>query len=314
MELTPRQVEIRETLLGLGESRPTFDADLADKLRTRLDNDLGAIEFGEKIVVAKHAIQAVLDCEGRYRSSLYEPFAWSVPTVRGKVAHRAIERLVIRGNRDDPLGLTEEVMTHFVDTADDEPGGPGDFLAQATRPEQDEILRDAGDVVTKFAIDWPPISRKWIPRVESVSSHVLCGGKLELRGRVDLALGAPKGTEGRVFVVDLKTGREHASHIHDVRFYALVETLARGVPPYRVATYYLDAGMFRAEDVTVETLEVACRRTVDAVRLIDEIQGGREPRLTPNPSCAWCGARPDCGPGTAWLVDRQSLSEDPELP
>lgn len=314
MELTPRQHEIRETLLGLGQERPTFDAGIADELRARLELDLQSIDFREKMVVGKHAIQTVLDCEGRYRSSLYEPFAWTVQTVRGKVAHRAIERLVIRGDRGDPLGLTEEVMTHFADTADDEPGGPGDFLVHATPPQRDEILRDAGDVVTKFAIDWPSIPRRWIPRVESVSSHVLCGGLVELRGRVDLAIGTPQGNEARVFVVDLKTGREHASHIHDVRFYALVETLARGVPPYRVATYYLDAGMFRAEDVTVETLEVACRRTVDAVRLIHEIQAGREPRLTPNPSCSWCGARPDCGPGTAWLADRQTRQEAPDLP
>jgi hypothetical protein len=314
VELTPRQREIRETLLGLGEERPTFDAGIADGLRARLERDLESIDFREKMVVGKHAIQAVLDCEGRYRSSLYEPFAWSVQTVRGKVAHRAIERLVIRTDRENPLGLTEEVMTHFVEAADDEPGGPGDFLRSASRPELDEVLRDASDAVTKFAMDWPPISRKWIPRVESVTSHTLCDGKVELRGRVDLALGLPEGNEARVFVVDLKTGREHPAHINDVRFYALVETLARGVPPFRVASYYLDAGMFRAEDVTLETLEVACRRTVDAVHLIHEIQAGREPKLTPNPSCTWCGARPDCDPGTAWLADRRSRREDPDLP
>jgi PD-(D/E)XK nuclease superfamily len=313
MELTPRQSQIRDELLGLGDSRPTFDPDLAPRLRARLESDLDSLELRERLVVGKHAIQAVLDCEGRYRSSLYEPFTWNVQTVRGKVAHRAIERLVIRGDRADPLGVTDAVVNHFVDTADDEPGGPGDFLRAATPAQLDEILRDAGDAVTKFAMDWPPISRKWIPRVESVTSHSLCDGRIELRGRVDLALGMPEGNEARVFVVDLKTGREHPAHIHDVRFYALVETLARGVPPFRVASYYLDAGMFRSEDVTTEILEVACRRTVDAVHLIHEIQAGREPKLTPNPSCSWCGARPDCEPGTTWLADRTARREEPEL-
>jgi hypothetical protein len=314
VDLTPRQREIREMLLGLGAARPTFAPDLAEQLRARLESDLDGIDLREKLVVGKHAIQAVLDCEGRYRSSLYEPFAWNVATVRGKVAHRTIERLVIRGDRSDPLGTTDAVVQHYVDTADDEPGGPGDFLRSASPPELDEVLRDASDAVTKFAMDWPPISRKWIPRVESVTSHTLCDGKIELRGRVDLALGMPEGNEARVLVVDLKTGREHPAHINDVRFYALVEALARGVPPFRVASYYLDAGMFRAEDVTLETLEVACRRTVDAVHLIHEIQAGREPKLTPNPSCTWCGARRDCEPGQAWLADRRSRQEDPELP
>jgi PD-(D/E)XK nuclease superfamily len=314
VDLTPRQAEIRDTLLSLGQPRPTFDAAVAGELRARLEDDLTSLELGEKIVVSKHAIQAVLDCEGRYRSQLYEPFGWSVQNVRGKVAHRAIERLVISGDRDDPLGLTEAVMDHFAATADDEAGGPGDFLRAATAAQHDEVLREAGDAVTKFAIDWPPISRRWIPRVESTTSHPLCDGLIELRGRADLALGKPEGNEARVLVVDLKTGREYPAHIHDVRFYALVETLARGVPPFRIATYYLDSGTFRAEDVNRETLEVAVRRTVDAVRLIHEIQTGREPRLTPNPSCSWCGARHDCEPGAAWLADRAARQEDPELP
>ncbi|MGH9027501.1 MAG: PD-(D/E)XK nuclease family protein [Acidimicrobiia bacterium] len=314
MDLTPRQAEIRDSLLGLGQDRPRFAPALAQELRARLDADLAALDLGEKLVVSKHAIQAVLDCEGRYRSQLYEPFAWSVQNVRGKVAHRAIERLVISGQRDDPLGLTEAVMDHFASTADDEPGGPGDFLRAACDADRDLVLGEAGDAVTKFAIDWPPISRRWTPRVESTTSYPLRDGMIELRGRVDLALGRPEGNEARVLVVDLKTGREYPNHIHDVRFYALVETLARGVPPFRVASYYLESGTFRAEDVSAETLEVACRRTVDAVRLIQEIHTGREPQLTPNPSCDWCGARHDCGPGGAWLADRRARQEAPDLP
>ena len=39
-----------------------------------------------------------------------------------------------------------------------------------------------------------------------------------------------------------------------MRFYALLMTLRFGVPPYRVASLFLDSGEWQAEEVAEETL------------------------------------------------------------
>ena len=54
-------------------------------------------------------------------------------------------------------------------------------------------------------------------------------------------IGRPAGDESRKVIIDLKTGRPNARHRQDLGFYALLETLARGVPPRKLATFYLDA-------------------------------------------------------------------------
>ena len=74
----------------------------------------------------------------------------------------------------------------------------------------------------------------------------LCDERIVLRGKYDLALGRAQGTEARVLIVDFKTGDRHGSHLDDLRYYALLETIRNGVPPFRVATYYLDASTFGA--------------------------------------------------------------------
>ncbi|MGH2672894.1 MAG: hypothetical protein ACRDHC_07950, partial [Actinomycetota bacterium] len=61
-----------------------------------------------------------------------------------------------------------------------------------------------------------------------------------------------------------------------------------GVPPYRVATLYLDSGEWQAEDVEARMLGRAADRVVDAVRAAAASQAGRVASLTPGPYCRWC--------------------------
>ncbi|HRE02145.1 MAG TPA: hypothetical protein PLV68_12655, partial [Ilumatobacteraceae bacterium] len=72
-----------------------------------------------------------------------------------------------------------------------------------------------------------------------------------------------EGRESRKLIVDLKTGRVHSRHREDLRFYALVETLSRQVPPRKLASFYLDAGEPVVEDVTEALLRSTLRRTLD---------------------------------------------------
>jgi hypothetical protein len=125
-----------------------------------------------------------------------------------------------------------------------------------------------------------------------------------LNGKVDLSLGhAPRGTTANKVLVDLKTGGFSPNHQDDLRFYALIETVRLGTPPRRLATYYLDSGQFRVEDVTEALLWSATRRTVDGARKMAELRTReREARFLPGPGCRWCPISDTCEPGQAWLA------------
>jgi hypothetical protein len=108
-----------------------------------------------------------------------------------------------------------------------------------------------------------------------------------------------------VLIVDFKTGRMQRMHIDDLRFYALLETLRVGVPPFRLATFSLDSGTWVAEDVDEDILLATVRRVVAGVRKLAELgplaTDSRQPLLTPGPACRWCPAGPEC-PGARQLL------------
>src|SRR5262249_59512572 len=111
-------------------------------------------------------------------------------------------------------------------------------------------------------------------------------GLIQLVGRVDLTLGAPRGNEPRKVIIDMKTGAASAQHRDDLRFYALLETIRMGVPPRRLATYYLDAGRAEVEDVTPALLESALARTVDGTRqLVEVLRAQRAADVSPGATC-----------------------------
>lgn len=68
-------------------------------------------------------------------------------------------------------------------------------------------------------------------------------------------------------------------------------------PPYRVVSYYLDAGTWIYDDVDLDYLEAAARRTLEGVKRLVELAGGRDPRLSPDRGCFICPASTDCEPG-----------------
>ena len=93
------------------------------------------------------------------------------------------------------------------------------------------------------------------------------------RARSTSSVGVAEGIRAGKVLIDLKTGGFSPSHLDDLRFYALIETIKLGVPPRRVATHYLDTGKLVPEDVTEATLAVAARRVVDGVRRWLELRG-----------------------------------------
>jgi hypothetical protein len=90
-------------------------------------------------------------------------------------------------------------------------------------------------------------------------------------------------------LIDLKSGGVSHRHREDLRYYALVETLVREVPPRAVASFSLEAGDAVVESVSEGMLRSSLRRTLDAVERMIELQvEERSPRPVPSAGCFRC--------------------------
>ncbi|HEX2043078.1 MAG TPA: PD-(D/E)XK nuclease family protein [Acidimicrobiales bacterium] len=301
--LTPAQRRVVVELMAQGRQRPRFAADVAEGLRRQLEDSLGPLlgadlPSAEALWLTKSALGQVHACEAHHLAERGESFQWNARTARGTVAHRALELSVSTRGRLPPLDLVDRAIASLG--ADHPRGTLRPWLSGASDLDVADLRSGANEVVTKFLECWPPLKPAWSPRTETAIGAPLCGDQVMLWGKVDLVLGQARGDEARALVVDLKTGRPYPSHLDDLRFYALVQALRVGVPPFRVASYYLDTASFHVEDVTVDTLALAVRRTVDGVRKLVELRAGRAPAITPGPACSWCRLAQSCDGARRW--------------
>jgi len=297
-DLTPTQARAMRELFGQGQPRPRFDPDLGVKVRTALETELAPVVArlapGDRVSVRKGQLALVHSCEGGFVASEDAGFpGWSLPTVRGVVAHKTLELALVMASPPPPLDLVDLAIERIIEGGDD--WTPRSWLLSSGEAEVAEVRAAAADWVTKFNETFPPVRREWCPRVESPLKALLCDEQAELRGKVDLALGRPQGVTATVLIVDFKTGRLAPVHVEDLRFYALIHTIRLGVPPFRVATFDLDAGSWHAEDIDLDILHAAARRVVAGITAIVELRrGDRPPALTPGPQCRWCPAQNRC--------------------
>lgn len=303
--LNPAQQAVIAQLGAPGDDRPVFPADLAESLRADLEAGLAPLVAGrgpdDPLVLTKHALGGVHGCQARWVATAGRRFEWSVPIARGTVAHKAVELSVHVRGEPTPLDLVDLAITRLGEGDD----GLADWLRTCSDVERAEVRAEANDRVAAFLDCWPPLRRTWAPVTESKVRAELCGGRVQLRGKVDLTLGRASGprASGKV-LVDLKTGGFAPDHLHDLRFYALIETVRLGVPPRRVASYYLESAWMAPEDVTVGLLDSAVARTVAGARALAALQDGTtEPVRRPGAACRWCPVRSGCEPGEAWIAN-----------
>jgi hypothetical protein len=296
-ELNPRQREIYDELLLVGQQRPSADRTIAERLRARAGEELGHIAGEERLSVNKHKLGWASTCPGYLRAKEDEDFEWRPANVRGKVIHRAMESLILSAYRRLPLEVAQAALDDLAE-GDDE--GLAEFLRSLGDSARHDLVRDANDRLVKFVGDWPPIGAHWYPRIESPA--VVAFGRVTLRAAYDLALGIPNGDSARTFIVDFKTGDERDEHRDQARFYALVETLRSRTSPFRVATYYLDSGDYTFDDVDAALLEGTLDAVVDTVRTMATVHSGAPLVYEPGFTCRWCPARPDCADGQEWLA------------
>ena len=301
-ELNPAQRQIVDLLGAGGGERPTFDADLGPHLRTQLERGLAdvaaALDPDDALVVNKHALSSVHGCEARFLAERDERFEWSVPKARGSIAHQAIEMGVWWKGEPVPADLVAETLAKRTTESD----SLSDWLRTCTDADRAELTGQAVERVTTFFECFPPLKAKWRPALEGKLRAELFEGRISLRGKYDLSLGSAQGTTAGKVIVDFKTGGFSPSHVDEMRYYALLDTLKVGTPPRLVATYYLESGQPHPESVTVDLLEAAVARTIDGVIRMTELDAHPEAaRKRPSRACRWCGLLASCDEGRAHL-------------
>jgi hypothetical protein len=300
--LNPAQREVLDLLGAPLDARPTFAADLRDDLRTELEAALGHlaedIHPDRPVWISKHTLSSVHGCQVRLLAEEEIGFEWTIPTARGTVAHKAIELSVHWRGEPTPTELVDEALGRISNGGD----GLAEFVQRCSEGDLVELRGEVLDRVTKFTESFPPLQARWRPVTESRARVELAAGRVVLAGKVDLSLGQAKGTTAGKVLIDLKTGGFSPSHLDDLRFYALLETVRLGVPPRLVAGYYLDAGTARTEAVTEASLRATVARVADGVdTYVALTHGTRAPALRVGPACRWCVRLADCDAGRQHL-------------
>lgn len=250
---------------------------------------------GERMVVSKGFLVNVLGCEVRHLEP--DSFSWSPVTARGFVSHKAIEMGAHWPGEAVPEVLVDEAIARLGDDASQR----GDFVAGLTNADRAELRAFAVDRVTRFLQDFPPIPARSQPVYEA-RTRWSPPGCVELVGKTDLVIGKPEGRVSTRLIVDFKTGWRSMHHRDDLRFYALLETMVRRVPPRKLVTYYLDEAEADVEDVTEGVLETALARLVGGIERHVELTVDQRPALKrTGSSCRWCPVLDRCTEGRSHL-------------
>lgn len=308
----PTQARINELLRSPGTERPSFDAELGEDLRSQLDQGLeaAAAELDDVLFVGKYPLAMVHGCEARFLAEDGRPFELRLPMVAGTVAHKAIQLSQYAAVDPLPADLVDGALERIAGDQD----RTADWLDAASPAERADVMALATERVVKFLECFPPLRRNWRPVTEMAMRAELCDGRIVLSGRVDLAMGKPTGTQANKAFIDLKTGGRAPYHLDDLRYYALIETLRLGVPPFRVGSLYLDQGVLAVEDVTVPLLYSAAARVIDGVeKLVGLRQGLLAPRKRPGSQCRYCPLRDTCDEGRAQLLGDEFLADLTDL-
>jgi putative RecB family exonuclease len=214
--------------------------------------------------------------------------------VRGTVVHAVLERLYrLPAQERLPATARELIEPVWAELTGAEPELAGLFTG-ADDPELAEWLGSAAALLdTYFTLEDPR-------RLEPEACEALVEAELEsgllLRGYIDRLDVAPTG---QVRVIDYKTGaapREvaEARALFQMKFYALVLLLTRGVVPNQLRLMYLADG----EALTYRPEEPELRRfarTLDAIWAAI-LRAGKTGDFRPNPGrlCEWCSHQALC--------------------
>ena len=215
MELTDPQRRTLEQLIGT--ERPVFAADLAQRLRDRIEEAARGLELTEVLWLGKECLNDLGKCEGMFWSKLSGeglPFVHNAATAVGVVQHRAIEAVV--GAREPPGSARGRAHGR------DAHGRPGGALRRVlARAERSRTGRpaDGGRPPDRVVRRIVPTAARPAPRPvadrRAVDARRAARGSLVVSGKVDLVLGRPDMAQpmrGQRLLIDLKTGGAYPEH------------------------------------------------------------------------------------------------------
>lgn len=251
--------DVLAALRGDANRRPLVDPGFAGGLREWLEDGLCDLEVDSErpCVVTKQVLRDALDG----RAPEPADAAVTKPLALGAIVDALFRQLVTTGRIDDPLDEGLDALR-----ADDRQSDLVDFVCDLSGPTraafEDELETQCAIMVSR----WPRLSSAWLPRTQERIAIPLAGGAVTLIGIIDLIVGAPSAGRASVGLVEVKSGRPREEDRDDLRFYALLETLRSGAPPFRLATFYTRSGQVSTEDVADELLIDAVRRVLIGVQ------------------------------------------------
>lgn len=295
--------------------RPPVDPALAGGLREWIEDEL-ADAVAElppsvpRVSVAKGPLSSVLLCEAHALALRTDSQPVTREIALGSLVDVAFRAHVTSGLScagDDPLAGPLAALAVSGERRDSEVVA---LVASLTRRERDAL---AAEVAAHSAIverHWQRLPGAWLPRTQDRVRLPFAGGRVTLAGTFDLVLGAPAAELASVCIVEVKSGKRRVEHRADLHFYALLETLRSGAPPFRVATFYTSGGDLDVEAISEDILTATVRRVIDGTLRLCRLAAGSEPERTPNPLCPWCSELATCAPGQKSIAARE---EDPSL-
>lgn len=310
VNLSPEQERTYRLLIGVGE-RPGYDSGLAEDLRSRMEAAVGERTTPGGVWIGKRRVSEWAQCEGLLAADVLEEmpeFAHDEKSALGKIFHRAVQadvELVGKARGDGSEGHMCRYAIRRLAARREDPDDPEKFddafalfWNALDEPTQERILGEAVQMLATFRRVFPPMAdlrADHIPSAEFRMRAQLLEGVVTMSGRVDLALGRPVDGKATRLLIDHKTGGAFPEHAEELRFYALMHTLQRGAPPYRIASYFATSGEWQAEDIEYEILEhVADRAATAARRAIDFLEGDPPEDLKSGPWCGWCPRASGC--------------------
>lgn len=304
---TPAQDRVVDEVLAWGFERPVPPDGLAERLLSRLADPVGAWLAlrerrtdlrGRPLLVTKTRLSRLV-CDGLQQEP--EPYVHGWANVRGTLVHAAIEHDV-GGARGDDEGAVVERAWHRLAT--DRPGDPSSIGAWLNGREAEEratMLTEASTLLQGFREVWPALDDAPIRVLPEQRLVALLGGRaVKLQGVPDIIIeSSVEDCRARRLIVDLKTGMPRGQADRDeLRFYALLATLAGASPPFRWATLYVTEGRLEHEDLSEAVLTTAATRVADAiaqaVRLAEVEEQAAEERIAGGVWCRGCRRRDRC--------------------
>ena len=306
--MTPAQARVVDEVLAWGTERPVPPEGLAERLLARMTGpvagwlalrDRRAELRGRPLLITKTRL-ARLACDGLQREP--EPYVHAWANVRGTLVHAAIEADVDGARSADVAAVVDRAWHRLATDRPGDPSSIGAWLNARDAGERTTMLEESALLLAGFREVWPELAGAPLRvRTEQRLVAMLGGRAVKLQGVPDLIVESPvEDGRARRLIVDLKTGMPRGQRDRDeLRFYALLATLAGGAPPFRWATLYVTEGRLEHEDLSEAVLTTAAARVADAIEQavrISALDAGEpgEERIVGGGWCLGCRRRDAC--------------------